>query len=57
MTALKDAQVYTSDGKSAVKIARVNKEYFTFSNEGFVFDEEYRIPLDAISHIERQGTI
>jgi sporulation protein YlmC with PRC-barrel domain len=52
MTVLKDAEVYTSDGKSAGKIVRVNEEYVTFSKEGFVSDEEYRIPLDAISHIE-----
>jgi hypothetical protein len=55
MTVLKDAEVYTLDGKSAGKIVRVNKEYFTSSKQGFVSDEEYRIPLDAISHIEPAG--
>jgi hypothetical protein len=49
---LEDAEVYTLDGKSAGRIVKVNAEYFTSRKVGFVSDEEYRIPLDAISYIE-----
>ena len=49
---LENAQVYTSDGKSAGKIVKVNSEYFTSRKGGFISDEEYSIPLDAISYIE-----
>jgi hypothetical protein len=52
MTLLEDAEVYTLDGKSAGRIVEVNEEYFTSRKTGFVSDEEYRIPLDAISYIE-----
>ena len=49
---LEDAEVYTSDGKSAGRIVKVDSEYFTSRKEGFMLYEEYRIPLDAISYIE-----
>jgi sporulation protein YlmC with PRC-barrel domain len=52
LSLLENAEVYTSDGKSAGRIVKVNKEYFTSSKGGLVSDEEYRIPLDAISYIE-----
>ncbi len=49
---LENSKVYTSDGKSAGKITKVNTEYFTTYKKGLVTDEEYRIPLDAISSVQ-----
>jgi hypothetical protein len=49
---LEDAEVYTSDGKSAGRIVKVNSEYFTSRKVDFMLYEEYRIPLNAISYIE-----
>ena len=52
---LEGAAVYTSDGKGAGKIIKVNSEYFTSRKEGFISDEEYRVQLDAILSIEQTG--
>ena len=49
---LENAEVYTSDGKSAGRIVKVNAEYFTCRKVGLVSDEEYRIPLNTISYFE-----
>jgi sporulation protein YlmC with PRC-barrel domain len=46
------SKVYTSDGKSVGNVIDVNSEYFTSRKRDLITDEEYRIPLHAISYIE-----
>lgn len=46
------AEVYSSDGESVGKVTKVNDKYFTTWKSGLVTDEEYRIPIAAMSHIE-----
>lgn len=46
--ALEGSKVYTSDKKSAGRVIRVGRGHFTSFKKGFMVDEEYRIPLDAI---------
>lgn len=48
---LENAKVYTADEKDVGKVTEVGPEYFTSLKKGMVMDEEYRIPLDAISDI------
>lgn len=49
---LKNAKVYTLDGKNVGRVTEVDTEYFTTQKKGLLTDEEYRVPLDGISHIE-----
>ncbi|WP_415280690.1 hypothetical protein [Candidatus Nitrososphaera sp. FF02] len=48
---LENARVYTSDEKNVGKVVQVDEEYFTSLKKGLMVNEEYRIPLDAISDI------
>lgn len=48
---LENAKVYTSDEKNVGEVVQVDEEYFTSLKKGLVVNEEYRIPLDAISDI------
>lgn len=52
---IQNAEVHTSDGKSAGQVIRVNDEYFTAFKKGILTDEEFNIPLGAISRIEPKG--
>ena len=49
-------EVYSSDGENVGKVAKVNDKYFTTRKRGLVTDEEYRIPITAVSNIEPSYT-
>lgn len=55
MSEYKDAEVYTLEGKSIGRIKESNADYFTTFKRGLVTDEEFRIPISAISAIENDG--
>ena len=52
MARFKDADVYTLEGKKIGRISEMNTDYFTAYNPGFITNEEFRIPVSAISAIE-----
>ncbi len=52
---LKNARVYTVDEKDVGRVTEVNSEYFTPLKKGIIVNEEYRIPLDAISGVSAEG--
>lgn len=52
---LENARVYTADEKDVGRVTEVGPEYFTSMKKGVVVDEEYRIPLDAISDIAAEN--
>lgn len=55
MADFKDAEVYTLEGKRVGKIKEINTSYFTAFNRGLVTDEEFRIPMSAVSAVENHG--
>ena len=46
------AEVRTLDGEDIGNITKVDDEYFSTWKKGVITDEEYRIPIEAILHIE-----
>ena len=46
------AEVRTLDGEDIGNITKVDDEYFSTWKKGVFTDEEYRIPLEAILHVE-----
>ena len=50
------AEVYTLEGKSMGRIKEINSSYFTAFKRGLVTDEEFRIPMSAISSVENDGS-
>jgi hypothetical protein len=44
-----DAIVYTSDGKKIGKVTKVDTNYFIVYKKGLIGDEEFRIPVAAVS--------
>ena len=53
MADFKNAEVYTLEGKRMGRIKEINSRYFTSFKRGLVTDEEFRIPISAISAVER----
>jgi hypothetical protein len=51
----RDAEVYTLEGKRVGRIKEINSSYFTTFKRGLVTDEEFRIPMSAISAVENHG--
>jgi hypothetical protein len=49
------AEVYTLEGKSVGRIKEIDSSYFTAFKRGIVTDEEFRIPMSAISSVESEG--
>ena len=49
-------EVYSSDGEDVGRVTKVNDKYFTTWKRGLVTDEEYRIPITAVSHTEPSYT-
>jgi hypothetical protein len=49
-------EVYTLEGKSIGRIKEINSSYFTAFKRGLVADEEFRIPMSAISSVENDGS-
>jgi len=49
------AEVYTLEGKRVDRIKEINISYFTAFKRGLVTDEEFRIPISAISAVENHG--
>lgn len=44
--------VFTSNGKNIGKINKIDNNHFTVYNQGLIQDEEFRIPVSAISHFD-----
>jgi hypothetical protein len=55
VTDFKDAEVYTLEGKQMGRIKEINSSYFTAFKRGLLTDEEFRIPMSAISAVESHG--
>jgi hypothetical protein len=51
----KGAEVYTFEGKKIGTVRKVDSSYFTAYRSGLVADEEFRVPLSAISAVENEG--
>jgi hypothetical protein len=49
------AEVYTLEGKKIGRVNKVDSSYFTAFKHGLATDEEFRIPLSAISAVENEG--
>lgn len=49
------AEVYTLEGKRVGRIKEISSNYFTALKRGIVTDEEFRIPMSAISAVENEG--
>lgn len=52
MDDFRDAEVYTLEGKRVGRVKEINASYFTAFNRGLVTDEEFRIPMSAVSAVE-----
>jgi sporulation protein YlmC with PRC-barrel domain len=52
----KGAEVYTLEGKRIGRIKEINSNYFTAFKRGLVTDEEFRIPMSAISAVENHDS-
>lgn len=50
------AEVYTLEGKRVGRIKEINSGYFTALKRGIVTDEEFRIPMSAVSAVENEGS-
>ena len=50
------AEVYTLEGKSVGKVKEINSSYFTAFKRGLLSDEEFRIPMSAVSSVENDGS-
>ena len=50
------AEVYTLEGKRVGRIKEINSGYFTALKRGIVTDEEFRIPMSAISAVEKEDS-
>ena len=59
MVKFKDAEVYTLEGKKIGRISEIDSNYFTAYKHGLLTDEEFRIPVSAISAVENyeDGTV
>ena len=55
MAGFTGAEVYTLEGKKIGKVRKVDSSYFTAYRSGLVEDEEFRVPLSAISAVENEG--
>lgn len=55
MAGFKDAEVYTLEGKKVGRIMNLDSNYFTTYRRGIAIDEEYKIPMSAISAVEKDG--
>jgi hypothetical protein len=44
--------VFTSNGKNIGKIDKIDNDHFTVYNQGLIQDEEFLIPISAISHFD-----
>jgi hypothetical protein len=44
--------VFTSNGKNIGKINKIDDDHFTVYNQGLIQDEEFLIPISAISHFD-----
>lgn len=55
MADFRGAEVYTLEGKRVGRIKEINTSYFTAFKRGLVTDEEFRIPISAISAVENHG--
>jgi hypothetical protein len=44
--------VFTSNGKNIGKINKIDNDHFTVYNQGLIQDEEFLIPISAISHFD-----
>ena len=44
--------VFTSYGKNIGKINKIDNDHFTVYNQGLIQDEEFLIPISAISHFD-----
>ena len=51
------AEVYTLEGKRVGRIKEINSRYFTALKRGIVTDEEFRIPMSAVSAVENEGNV
>lgn len=49
------AEVYTFEGKKIGRIKEINSGYFTTLRHGLVTDEEFRVPMSAISSVENHN--
>jgi len=56
MAGFKDAEVYTLEGKKIGRIMEADSGHFTTYRRGIVTDEEFRIPMSAISAVEKDGS-
>jgi hypothetical protein len=56
VTDYKGAQVYTLEGKKIGRIKDVDSGYFTAFRRGILTDEKFRIPMSAISTVEKVGS-
>lgn len=52
----KGAEVFTLEGKRIGRIKEISSGYFTAFKLGLVTDEEFRIPMSAISAVENHGS-
>ena len=44
--------VFTLNGKNIGKVSKIDNDHFTVYNQGLIQDEEFRIPISAISHFD-----
>ncbi len=56
MAGFKDAEVYTLEGKKVGRIRNLDSSHFTAYRHGITIDEEYKIPVSAISAVEKDGS-
>lgn len=49
------AEVYTAEGKKLGKVKEMNSNYFTVYKEGLATDEEFSVPVSAISAIDNEN--
>ena len=51
--ALRGADVYSQEGKRIGRVRDASSDYFIAFKRGLVMDEEFRIPVSAVSAVER----
>jgi hypothetical protein len=49
------AEVYTLEGRRLGRIKEISSGYFTALKRGIVTDEEFKVPMSAISAVENHG--
>lgn len=55
MVNYKGAEVFTLEGRRIGRIKEIDSGYFTAFKRGLLADEEFRIPMSAISAVENHG--